>query len=46
LGLDKIEKIIDEMKKEEKEKKTLLEIYKKKVSDFDEEIIKKEKKEI
>lgn len=46
LGLDKIENIIDEMKKQEKEKKTLLEIYKKKVSDFDEEIIKKEKKEI
>lgn len=46
LGLDKIEKIIDELKKDEKEKKTLLEIYKKKVSDFDEESIKKEKKEI
>lgn len=46
LGLDRIENIIFEMKKEEKEKKTLLEIYKKKVSDFDEESIKKEKKEI
>ncbi len=46
LGLDKIENIIKDFKDEEREKKTLLEIYKKKVSDFDEESIKKEKKEI
>lgn len=46
LWLDKIEKIIDELKKGEKEKKTLLEIYKKKVENFDEEIIKQAKKEL
>lgn len=45
LGLDRIEKVIEEFKKDEKEKKTLLEVYKRKVSDFDEESIKKEKQE-
>lgn len=45
LWLDRIEKIIEEFKEDEKRKKTLLEVYKRKVLDFDEEIIKKEKKE-
>jgi len=46
LWLDRIENIIEEFKYEEREKKTLLEIYKKKIENFDEESIKKEKKEI
>lgn len=45
LWLDKIEKIIEDFKALEREKKTLLEIYKKKVLDFNEENIKKEKKD-
>ncbi|MDD5770247.1 MAG: SMC family ATPase [Candidatus Gracilibacteria bacterium] len=45
LGLDKIEEIILYFKSQEKEKKTLLEIYKKRVSDFDEEYLKTKKEE-
>lgn len=44
LWLDRIEHIIEDLKKEEKEKKLLLEMYKKKVWDFDEGDL-KEKKE-
>lgn len=43
LGLDRIEHIIEELKKEEKEKKLLLEMYKKKVWDFDGESLKTQK---
>lgn len=46
LGLDKIEEIIEQLKKDEKEKKTLLEIYKKKVWDFDEEAVKIKKQDL
>lgn len=46
LGLDKIEEIIEQLKKEEKEKKTLLEIYKKKVWDFDLTSLNTKKEEI
>lgn len=45
LWLDKIENIIDEFKLEEKDKKQALEIYKKRVFDFDLETLTKKKDE-
>lgn len=45
LGLDKIENIIEEFKREEKDKKTTLEIYKKRISEFDLESLKTQKEE-
>lgn len=46
LGLDKIEHIIEELKHEERESKTLLEVYKKKMADFDIDVLKTQKDDI
>lgn len=46
LWLDLIEEIIEQLKKDEKEKKTLLEIYKKKVGDFDEKLLKEKQQQL
>lgn len=42
LWLDKIENIIENLKKEEKDKKTILEVYKSKLSDFDKDTFNQE----
>lgn len=46
LWLDKIENIVLDLAKQEREKKTLLEIYKKKISEFDLEALKTQKEEL
>ena len=46
LGLDKIENIVLDLAKQEREKKVLLEIYKKKITEFDLEGLKWQKEEL